>query len=161
MGESDTRSNYCVTSPDGDTEIRLVGRTMDHLTNDEQTIVLHIHEHLGPFRDRLSKVEAVVDAHSKALNELSDKLQVIGNKVDSNHLNQIKNIHEIKEDITTAFTKHSVEDKNSFDFIKDKIEAYNDDISKLKWMVLGGSAVVSFIVSGIILYLEFKSHMFP
>jgi predicted nucleic acid-binding Zn-ribbon protein len=112
---------------------------------EDQKITLHIHEHLGPFRDRLSKVEERVETHSASLQDLSHRIKDLDDKVEENHSETLKSITQIKEDVIKAFQEHDTKDQVAFQSMNDKLDLAIREFSRLRWTLAGIVATVSLI----------------
>lgn len=120
---------------------------MTNLDNYQETIILHIHEHLGPFRDRLSKVEAHVETHSGAIAGIRRDIQDLDKKVDANHLEQLKAVYAVKDELLLAFKNHNIDDDTLFKEINGKIDAHLNEFQKMKWLVTGAITLGTIIIS--------------
>lgn len=134
---------------------------MNSLNPHEETIILHIHEHLGPFRDRLSKVEAVVETHSGAIAGIRRDIQDLDKKVDANHLEQLKATFNIKEDLLAAFKEHDAKDARVFADMNLKLENHLDEFHKVKWLVSGAIALGTILISAAIYFVDHWSIFSP
>ena len=134
---------------------------MNNLDSHEETIILHIHEHLGPFRDRLSKVEAIVETHSGAIAGIRRDIQDLDKKVDANHLEQLKATFNIKEDLLAAFKDHDAKDAKVFAEINVKLENHLDEFHKVKWLVSGAIALGTILISAAIYFVDHWSIFSP
>lgn len=120
---------------------------MNNSDNNQEMIVLHIHEYLGPFRDRLSKVEAIVETHSGAIAGIRRDIQDLDKKVDANHLEQLKAVFAVKEELLSAFKDHNAKDDVVFEGMKEKIETHLNEFQKIKWLVTGAVALGTIFIS--------------
>lgn len=134
---------------------------MNNLDSHEETIILHIHEHLGPFRDRLSKVEAIVETHSGAIAGIRRDIQDLDKKVDANHLEQLKASFCIKEDLLAAFKEHDAKDAKVFKDMNLKLENHLNEFYKVKWLVSGAIALGTILISAAIYFVDHWSILSP
>lgn len=141
---------------------------MNNLTEHEQTIILHIHEHLGPFRDRLSRVEEKVDGHAgsisglkKDISDLDRKVDSLEKKVDTNHLVTIQMINDTKDHLLNVFLEHDRKEESMYHSSKKDINAlvevvnkqsehmeyHINEFVKIKWLIIGGAGVITTLVT--------------
>ncbi len=135
---------------------------MNNLSEQESTFVLHIHEHLGPLRDRVSRMEAIVETHSGAISGIRRDIQELDKKVDNNHIEQLKAVTSIKDEVLLAFRQHDTKDEASFSRIYESIHGSSKDLEdhvrefeKIKWMILGGVSLTTTLIGGLVLLLQY------
>ena len=128
---------------------------MNNLPTADDRIVVHIHEHLGPIRDRLSKMEAIVEGHGMAIGGLKEDIQNLNTKVERNHEIQLKYIHGVKDEMLEAFSNHDAKDNEAFQAFLKNFEEYKEEFNKIKWIVVGGFTTVSALITIATLILDY------
>jgi peptidoglycan hydrolase CwlO-like protein len=105
--------------------------------------VVHIHEHLGPVKDRLSRVEAVTEQHTGAIRDIKNDIKHLDEKVDKHHTELLGETQKNYERMLQAFAAHDRKDEAVFDSMNSKLDGYAKEFNKIKWLVVGGITAIT------------------
>jgi hypothetical protein len=134
---------------------------MNNFSAEDSKIVVHIHEHLSPLRDRLSRLEATSAMHSEHITSIRADIKGLNDKIDNNHQAQLKYIHSIKDDMLEAFKDHDEKDHEAFQEFLKYFELHKQDFEKMKWMILGGVGAITTTFGIVLVVLQNWKYVSP
>ena len=119
------------------------------MTTDDRDVQIHIHEHVGPLRERVGKLEGRLEVQDRELTLLRQGLDSLRDRIDG-----------VRNDIMEAFEEHTVDEIKRYQTITVTGEEIRSKVDALKNWVLalfaGAAAVfaiLEFLVrSGILVH---------
>lgn len=128
--------------------------------DDPSIIELHVHEHITGLRERVSKVEAISEFHTRELTEmrqnysaLSNKIDNVERKVDALRSDVISGVEGHKAQVIQLLADHTDNEEHAFKELIKQNEQSQDAITSLRAWMVGVAAGISFIVA-LVLFLE-------
>jgi signal transduction protein with GAF and PtsI domain len=120
---------------------------------ESKDVQIHIHEHVAPIRERMSKIEGRLEGHEKELALLRQSLESLRDRVDSVKSDVLAGVDRNHAEIIETFRTHDDIDHEKDDEISRKVSKVADAqalcaerLAGLKaWIIgigLGASAIV-------------------
>ena len=130
------------------------------MADENEKIEVHFHEHITGLRERVSKVEAISDFHTRELTEvrqnysaLSNKIDNVERKVDALRSDVISGVEGHKAEVIQLLAAHTDNEERSFKELIKQNEQSQEAINSLRSWMVGVAAGVSFIVA-LVLFLQ-------
>lgn len=105
---------------------------------DDRDVQIHIHEHVGPLRERVGKLEGRLEVHDRELTMLRQGLDGLRDRIDS-----------ARQAMLDALESHTTDEIKRFQEISDNGAAMNAKLDALKnWILaigIGAAAVFAIL----------------
>lgn len=125
---------------------------------ESKDVQIHIHEHVAPIRERMSKIEGRLEGHEKELVLLRQSLERLGDRVDAVRTDVLASVERNHAEIIESIRAHDVLDHEKDDEISRKVSKVADAqalcaerLAGLKAWIIG----ISLGASAIVLALQF------
>ena len=104
---------------------------------DMRELQIHIHEHVTPLRERVSRVEGIIEGHSRELAEVRVAINALKEKVDENRYEILSAIAARHVGILERFQEHESMEFQKHDALDSSIRDAKTEMTNLRNWVIG------------------------
>lgn len=118
----------------------------------QKDVEIHIHEHLSPIREKVTRLEAVVEFHEKELKEVKDAVCRLDRKVDQHHGELLTKMDNYHKDIINTFHEHDLQDRDKDEEILQKVHDNETKITSMRWWIIGVGIGITILTTALELF---------